>query len=201
MKIIKTIKTKEDLKGESLWCYATRENYEALKTLGITGFYYETFDGYKMGDDYKSTDVFCFSTSSNVCWCSYENREGDEITFDDSITNQKLSNVESFGFQEPQTFSAQILKVYNSKEITEYIGCINNNTPAKWSFDGTCIFPGNTYSLFKEYKQRIYTKENSPRFSPKQKYKFSWTEKMSLQLEQSGWRRVTNEEIESFKDI
>lgn len=110
-------------------------------------------------------------------------------------------NLESLGFLTPETFIARVFLIHHSANSAEYIGCINNNTPAKWSFDGTCIFPGNTYSLFKEYKQRIYIKENSPGFNPKQKFKISWTEKMSKQLEESGWRLATNDEIDGFKVI
>ena len=110
-------------------------------------------------------------------------------------------NIESLGFLTPETFIAQIFSIYQLTNTTEYIGVVNKNIPAKWLADGTCVNPGKGYSLYKEYKQRIYTKLNSFGFNPKQKFKVSWTEKMSIGLEQSGWRLVTNNEIENFKDV
>lgn len=202
---MKIIKTKEDTLNGVFWCYATRENYEALQKLGITNFGFDSFDCYEKDEDYKSNDVFNFGGMYRniVNWYSYENREGQECSFDYNTYNTYNTKVKTslsikdFGFQEPEWFTVELFKVCENG----IIGVVNYNTPAMWNFDGTCINPSSGYSLYKEYKQRIYTKKNSPGWNPKYKFKFSWTEKMSLQLEQSGWRRVTNEEIESFKDI
>lgn len=198
MKIIKTL---EDLMTyENSWCYATRENYEALQKLGITNFTRDSFDSYEKDEAYNSNDVFNFDIYDNmvtVSWCSYKNREGVELSFDYNTKVKTSLSIKDFGFQEPEGFTVELFKVCENG----IIGVVNYNTPAMWNFDGTCVNPSSGYSLYKEYKQRIYTKKNSPGRNPKYKFKFSWTEKMSLQLEQSGWRRVTNEEIESFKDI
>lgn len=103
-------------------------------------------------------------------------------------------------FLEPETFKAEIFKIFGGIDFVEYIGVVNDNIPAKWLADGTCVNPGKGYTLYKEYKQRIYTKLNSLGFNPKQKFKVSWTEKMSIGLEQSGWRLATNNEIQGFKN-
>lgn len=55
--------------------------------------------------------------------------------------------------------------------------------------------------FIKNINKKIYTKLNSPGFNPKQKFKVSWTEKMSKGLEESGWKLATNEEIEGFKNV
>lgn len=146
--------------------------------------------------EFDDSDIFQLSDAEYIEWRSYGRRAGEEVSFN----LEKSSRLESLGFQEPETFKVEILKVYNSDEITEYIGVVNDNIPAKWNSEGVCINPGSGYSLFREYKQRIYTKDNSSGFFPKQKFKISWTEKMSLGLEQGGWKLATNEEIESFKN-
>lgn len=197
---MKIIKTAEDLLHRDFWCYATRENYDALQKLGITEFCYESFDVYIEHLDYVANDVFNLLAKDGleeVHWYSYMNRVGEEFSFDVNV--KSLANTEDFEFQEPVGFTVEILKVYKSVETTEYIGVINDNIPAKWNVEGVCLYPSIAYNLYREYKQRIYTKLNTPGFFPKQKFKISWTEKMSQGLEQSGWKLATNEEIDVFK--
>lgn len=102
-------------------------------------------------------------------------------------------------FLEPETFKVEILKIFGGVGFVEYIGTINECIPAKWNAEGVCLIPSEKYNLYKEYRQRIYTKPNSPGFYPKQKFKISWTEKMSIILENRGWKLATNEQIEGFK--
>lgn len=199
---MKIIKTKEDLLNGDFWCYATRENYNALQKLGITKFCYGSFQEYLDNCIFDTTDVFQFlhdATAFEAKWYNRGDRRGEEFGFDFNSDIQKSSSIEDYGFQEPSEFTVEILKVFKSDESTEYIGVINDNIPAKWNAEGKCLNPSAAYNLYREYKQRIYTKQNTTGFSPKQKFKVSWTEKMSLQLEQSGWKLATNEEIEGFK--
>lgn len=196
---MKIIKTAEDLLNGDFWCYATRENYDALQKLGITDFCYDSFDEFLNNPTKQRNDVFNLLADEGleeVHWYNYEDKIGEEFSFE---FNVKSSCIEDFGFQEPVGFSIEILKVYKSDETTEYIGVINDNIPAKWNSDGICVNPSAGYNLYREYKQRIYTKLNTPGFFPKQKFKVSWTEKMSQGLEQSGWKLATNEEIDAFK--
>lgn len=196
---MKIIKTKEDLLNRDFWCYASRENYDALQKLGITGFCYDSFDAFLNNPTKRHNDVFNLLANEGleeVHWYNYEDKIGEEFSFEFNI--KSLSCIEDFGFQEPAGFSVEILKVYKSDETIEYIGVINDNIPAKWNAEGECLYPSIAYKLYKEYKQRIYTKQNTPGFFPKQKFKVSWTEKMSQGLEQSGWKLATNEEIAGF---
>lgn len=199
---MKIIKTAEDLLNGDFWCYATRENYDALQELGITKFCYESFEEYIDSPIKQYNDVFNLLSDESleeVHWYDYEHRRGEKFGFDFNTDIQKSSNLEDYGFQEPDSFTVEILKVFKSDESTEYIGVINDNIPAKWNSEGECLYPSSVYNLYREYKQRIYTKQNTPGFFPKQKFKISWTEKMSLGLEQSGWKLATNEEIDLFK--
>lgn len=191
---MKVIKSKEDLLDGLFWCRTTKENYNALKKLGFKCLSKE-YEEIANDKDFDDSDIFQLSNSEYIAWCSYGGRVGEEVSFN----LEDVSILESLGFQEPETFQVEILKVYKSDEITEYIGVINNNIPAKWNSDGVCINPGDKYNLYREYKQRIYTKDNSSGFFPKQKFKISWTKKMSIGLEQGGWKLATNEEIEGFK--
>lgn len=191
---MKVIKSKEDLHGGLFWCRTTKENYNALKKLGFK-YLSKEYEEIANDKDFDDSDIFQLSNSEYISWCSYGGRVGKEVSFN----LEDVLGLASLGFREPETFQVEILKVYKSDEITEYIGVVNNNIPAKWNSDGVCINPGDKYNLYREYKQRIYTKENALGFFPKQKFKISWTEKMSLGLEQGGWKLATNEEIESFK--
>lgn len=190
---MKIIKSKEDIVGY-MWCRATEENFNALKKLGFKSHHEEYED---ITNDYEFNDSDIFQLSNfNIEWRSYGRRAGEEVWFN----LETSSRLNPLGFQEPETFKVEILKVYKSDEITEYIGVVNENIPAKWNSDGVCLNPSKEYSLFREYKQRIYTKDNILGYNPKQKFKISWTEQMSLGLETSGWRLATNEEIENFKN-
>ena len=195
---MKIVRTKEDI-TKNTWCRATEENFNALKKFGLdsshSGWEYIS-DAYNFLD----TDVLLIGEEvSYFAWFDYADELGEEFVLEESLIHR--GNIESHGFLTPETFIAQIFSIYQLTNTTEYIGVVNKNIPAKWLADGTCVNPGKGYSLYKEYKQRIYTKLNSFGFNPKQKFKVSWTEKMSIGLEQSGWRLVTNNEIENFKDV
>jgi hypothetical protein len=192
---MKVVKTKEDIKGP-MWCKATEENFNYLQKIGIS-CWHNNYKSLCNEPNYLDSDVFCFTDGSKndyAVWSYYEDRKGEEFMFEESAIN-------NFGFLIPETFEAEIFKVYVSKDTTEYIGVVNKNIPAKWLADGTCVNPSSGYTLYKEYKQRIYTKPNSPGLYPKQKFKISWTNNMSIGLEQSGWRLATNDEIEGFKNV
>lgn len=189
---MKIIKSKEDIVGY-MWCRATEENFNALKKLGFKSHHEEYED---ITNDYEFNDSDIFQLSNfNIEWRSYGRRAGEEVWFN----LEDVSRLNSLGFQEPETFKVEILKVYKSDEITEYIGTINECTPAKWNSEGICLIPSEKYNLYKAYKQKIYTKPNSHGFYPKQKFTISSTEKMSTSLEKQGWKLATNEQIESFK--
>ena len=201
---MKIVKTKEDI-TKNIWCRATEENFNALKKLGLINYH---SDWESISDKHKflDTDILLIGDEVNYFhWYDYASRDGDEFVFDISLKEESeesllhKGNLESLGFLTPETFNAQIFSIYNSANETEYIGVVNKNIPAKWVSDGTCVNPGKGYTLYKEYKQKIYTKLNSSGLKPKQRFKISWSEMMSLGLEQSGWRLATNEEIESFK--
>ena len=107
--------------------------------------------------------------------------------------------VKELGFCNPKSFNIEILKIIGGRNDIEYIGTVNNNVPAKWNAEGICLNLSSEYNLYKEYKQRIYTKLNAKEFYPLQKFIVSSTEKMSTTLENQGWRLATNDEIEEFK--
>lgn len=192
---MKIVKSREDIvDGE--WCLATEENFNALLELGFASSYHATWNSLSDDTDFANTDIFKIYNRTRIFgWYSHHAERGEEISFD---IKEQSSSLSRLGFIDPETFKVEILKIVNSKE-TEYIGVVNENIPAKWNSDGVCLNPGKGYSLFREYKQRIYTKDNILGYNPKQKFKISWSEKMSLGLETSGWRLATNEEIESFK--
>ena len=203
---MKIVKTKEDI-TKNIWCRATEENFNALKKLGLSN-YHSDWESISDKHNFLDTDILFIGDEVNYFhWYDYASRDGDEFVFDISLKEESeesllhKGNLESLGFLTPETFNAQIFSIYQSTNTTEYIGVVNKNIPAKWLADGTCVNPSKGYTLYKEYKQRIYTKLNSLGFNPKQKFKVSWTEKMSIGLEQSGWRLVTNNEIENFKDV
>ena len=190
------VKSKEDIKP-GMYCKLTEENYEKVKELGFE-VAYNTFERFLKNPTYKPTDVFSFYIT-NVGFASWESARYDtnnEFQFQEEISQFDVRNA---GFIEPEAFKAQIFIRYMTKTHCEYIGAVNGNIPAKWDPNGVCLNPSKGYNLLKEYKQRIYTKLNSPEFFPKQKFKISWTEAMSKSLEQSGWVLATNEEIEGFK--
>lgn len=193
---MKIVKSREDI-VDGMWCLATEGNFNALLELGFASRYHDTRNSLSTDKRFANTDIFKIDTSACIFgWHSgWIDDRGEEISFD---IKEQSSSLSRLGFIEPETFKVEILKIVNSKE-TEYIGVVNENIPAKWNSDGVCLNPGKGYSLFREYKQRIYTKDNILGCNPKQKFKISWTEKMSLGLETSGWRLATNEEIESFK--
>lgn len=190
---MKIVRNKNDIQGD-MWCRATEENYNVLQKLGFKSRH-EEYEEIVNDKDFDNSDIFQLSDSEYVEWRSYGKRVGEEVSFN----LEDVRGLVSLGFQEPETFQVEILKIYKSDEITEYIGTVNNNVPAKWNSEGICLNLSSEYNLYKEYKQRIYTKKNTPGFYPKRKFKISWTEKMSLGLEQSGWKLTTTEEIEFFK--
>lgn len=193
---MKIVKTKNDIDGD-MYCVATKENYEKLIEFG-----YKRFD--RFGDkfynlkQYKKDDVIQI-LCGELYWYDNEFKKGIEFEF---AQNQDLQNldfsVSKLGFIEPTNFEANIFSIYQSKSTTEYIGCINRNIPAKWDCNGNCLNISPVYNLHKEYKQVLYTKENSPGCFPKQKFKVSCTECVSESLEKCGWRRATNDEIKYF---
>lgn len=193
---MKIVKTKEDI-TKNTWCRATEENFNALKKIGLSN-YHSDWESISDEHNFLDTDILLIADEVNYFhWYDYADRDGDEFVLEESLIHR--GNLESLGFLTPETFNAQIFSIYNSANETEYIGVVNKNIPAKWVSDGTCVNPSKGYTLYKEYKQKIYTKLNSSGLKPKQRFKISWSEMMSLGLEQSGWRLATNEEIESFK--
>jgi hypothetical protein len=202
---MKIVKTKEDISSK-IWCRATEENFNALKKFGLAG-YHSDWESISNEHNFLDTDIlFIGANVSYFSWYDYSDKLGEEFVFNISSKEESeesltyRGNLESLGFIEPETFNAQIFSIYKSANVTEYIGVINKIIPAKWLEDGTCVNPSKGYTLYKEYKQKIYTKLNAPGFNPKQKFKISWSEKMSLGLEQSGWRLATNDEIQGFKN-
>ena len=202
---MKIVRTKEDI-TKNIWCRATEENFNALKKLGL-GSYHSDWESISDEHNFLDTDILLIGEEvSYFAWYDYSDKLGEEFAFGISLKEESeeflthRDNLESLGFLTPETFDAIIFSIYRSTNGTEYIGVVNKNIPAKWLSDGTCVNPSKGYSLYKEYKQKIYTKLNSSGFNPKQKFKVSWTEKMSLGLEQSGWRLATNDEIHGFKN-
>ena len=196
---MKIVKTKEDITKNS-WCRATEENFNALKKLGLRNSH---SDWESMSNKYNflDTDILFIGEDNYFSWYDYSDKSGEEFVLDILLKEEYQSSLLSrLGFIEPETFKAEIFKIFGAIDFVEYIGVVNDNIPAKWLADGTCVNPGKGYTLYKEYKQRIYTKLNSLDFKPKQKFKVSWTEKMSNGLEQSGWRLATNDEIQGFKN-
>lgn len=194
---MKLVKTKEDI-TKNTWCRATEENYNTLKNFGLD-CYHGDWESISVEHNFLDTDILLIGEEvSYFAWFDYDDELGEEFVLEESLIHR--GNIESHGFLTPETFIAQIFSIYQSANATEYIGVVNKNIPAKWLADGTCVIPGEKYNLYNEYKQRIYTKHNSPGFYPKHRFKISWTEKMSLGLEKSGWRLATNEEIEGFKN-
>ena len=206
---MKIVRTKEDI-SKNIWCKATEENFNALKKLGLCS-YHSDWENISNEHNFLDTDILSIREEVNwFAWYDYVDRLGNEEfvldislkeecnIFEESLIHK--DNLEALGFLTPETFNARIFSIYKSDKTTEYIGVVNKNIPAKWLADGTCVNPSKGYTLYKEYKQKIYTKLNSPGFSPKQKFKVSWTEKMSISLEQSGWKLATNEEIDGFKN-
>ena len=194
---MKIVRTKEDI-TKNTWCRATEENFNALKKFGLDSSH---SDWEYISDAYNflDTDILFIGEEVNYfVWFDYDDKIGEEFVLEESLIHR--GNIESLGFLTPETFIAQIFSIYQLTNTTEYIGVVNKNIPAKWLADGTCVNPGKGYTLYKEYKQKIYTKLNSSGFNPKQKFKVSWTEKMSIGLEQSGWRLATNEEIQGFEN-
>ena len=196
---MKIIKSREDI-VDGMWCRATEENFNALKNLGFDSWFH-TWNEHTIEANFSETDVFLVNNKTNyITWLGYNVVESrDEFTFNQESQEPQGSLFIGTEFLEPETFKVEILKIFEGVGFVEYIGVVNENIPAKWNSEGVCLNPSKGYSLFREYKQRIYTKENVIGFNPKQKFKVSWTEKMSLGLEQSGWKLATNEEIESFK--
>lgn len=192
MKIIKRI---EDIQP-NMWCRATKENFNALRELGLDSVQ-KVWKEISDDPSFLSTDIlFIGNNTIYFYWNDYDDRSGDEFTFNQEPQGSLLSRLE---FLEPETFKVEILKIFGGVGFVEYIGTINECIPAKWNSEGICLIPSEKYNLYKEYKQKIYTKPNSHGFHPKQKFKISWTENMSQGLEQSGWKLATNEQIEGFK--
>lgn len=196
---MKVVTRLEDINTE-IWCFATKENFEFLKSIGIK-FHYNAFEEFSNQEDFDNLDVFRFAKSEYTpyytgYWCSRNHKQGIQFICELDKTSELIKNL---GFIKPDNFNIEIFKILGTGKNTEYIGIINNNTPAKWNSEGVCLIPGNTYNLYKEYKQRIYTKPNTAEFYPRQKFIISSTEKMSTSFEKQGWRLATNEEIEEFK--
>ena len=196
---MKVVTRLEDINTE-MWCFATKENFEFLKSIGIK-FHYNVFEEFSNQEDFDNLDVFRFAKSEYTpyytgYWCGRNHKQGVQFICEPDKTSELIKNL---GFIKPDNFNIEIFKILGTGENTEYIGIINNNTPAKWNSEGVCLIPGNTYNLYKEYKQRIYTKPNPAEFYPRQKFIISSTEKMSTSFEKQGWRLATNEEIEEFK--
>lgn len=199
MKIVKRI---EDIQGD-MWCYATRENYYALKTLGYKSSIIFSWSDIINHESYKSDDIFLFNTSGNFGWYELLYKQGIEVSFDlkngaEKESSPNITDLFLNKFVYPDNFNIEIFKILGTGKNIEYIGIVNN-IPAKWDFNGVCVNPSKSYSLYREYKQRIYTKPNTAEFHPKQKFIISSTEKMSSTLEKQGWRLATNDEIEEFK--
>lgn len=182
-----------------MYCDATGENYYKLRELGFT--FPRRYENMSSSSNFLSTDIFIFdSVDKDIRWARANATKTGVINFDElQKTKTNIHTALDIGFIEPVGFNVQIFSVFKTNTGDEYIGAVNGNIPAKWDSEGVCLNPGKGYSLFREYKQRIYTKDNILGYNPKQKFKISWSEKMSLGLETSGWRLATNEEIDSLK--
>lgn len=190
---MKIVRTKDDIVGD-MYCAATKENYEKLIEMGYDRLKYA--DKFYEMSKYISTDIIQLTRKSmDMYWHGERDKKGTEFKFDESDNKFSVSQV---GFVEPTSFDAKIFSCYKSQTTTEYIGVVNKNIPAKWDFYGNCLNPTSGFNLYKEYKQVLYTKENAPGFLPKQKFKVSCTTGMSKSLEEGGWRKATNNEIQAF---
>ncbi len=177
---MKIVRTKEDI-TKNTQCRATEENYNTLKNFGLC-CYHGDWESISDEHNFLDTDILLIGEEvSYFAWFDYADKLGEEFVLEEFLTNR--DNLESLGFLTPETFEVNIFSIYRSASVTEYIGVVNKNISAKWLADGTCVNPSKGYSLYKEYKQKIYTKLNSSGFNPKQKFKVSWTEAMSLGLE------------------
>jgi len=192
---MKIVKTKDDIVGD-MYCAATKENYEKLIKLGYDAWKCSNEYFYKL-PRYELTDVIQLSTNYNTMhWYDEIDKRGTEFKFEDAQDDLSLH---ALGFLEPETFNVKIFSCYTSNDVKEYIGVVNGYLPAKWNSDGICLNPSKGYNLYREYKQVLYTKDNNPGFYPKQKFIVSRTELNSKHLEETGWRKATNAEIETFK--
>ncbi len=196
---MKIIKYREDI-VDGMWCRATEENFNALKNLGFDSWFH-TWNEHTIEANFSETDVFLVNNKTNyIRWLGYNVVESrDEFTFNQESQEPQGSLFIGTEFLEPETFKVEILKIFGGVGFVEYIGTINECTPAKWNSEGICLIHSEKYNLYKAYKQKIYTKPNSHGFYPKQKFTISSTEKMSTSLEKQGWKLATNEQIESFK--
>lgn len=192
------VTSKEDIKP-GMYCVATESNFNKLKKLGFQ-LGYNNFENYLNNPTFRNSDIFTFKYSPIADWepiVSATSLGLFEFQFQEETGK---FNIQQFGFEEPMNFKAQIFTRYMNFGYIEFIGSVNGNVPAKWDINGICLNLSSEFNLYKEYKQRIYTKPNSPGFYPKQKFKISWTEAMSKGLEQSGWKLATNEEIDGLKN-
>lgn len=197
MKIVRKI---EDI-NEDCWCRLTEENFNNLQKLGIK-MCYDTFNEYTSKNNYKKSDIFYFPKGILFAnWFTGVSAKGTEIKFE---LEDPKNSLEQYGFRNTSNVDIEILKVYEINGQKEYIGivifkgCI---VPMKWDYKGKSLILSCNFHLEPiEYKQRLYTKLNTEGFSPKQKFKVSWTRDMSAGLESTGWRLANNEEIENFKN-
>lgn len=201
MKIVRKI---EDI-NEDCWCRLTKENFNAIKKLGIK-MSYNSFEEYTEDSAFNGIDIFniCLKVNEAI-WDDYPNAKGPEIKFElEEEKSEPKHSLEQYGFKNPNGYDIEILKVYEINGQKEYVGVIifkDNVFPMKWDYEGKSLADNWNFNLEPiEYKQRIYTKPNNEGFEPKQKFKVSWTRDMSSSLESTGWRLATNEEIERFKN-
>ena len=201
MKIVRKI---EDI-NEDCWCRLTEENFNNLRKLGIVT-HFNTFNEYTSKNHYKKSDIFYFPKGTLFAnWFTGVSAKGSEIKFElEEPKEDPKNSLEQYGFRNTNNVDIEILKVYEINGQKEYIGivifkgCI---VPMKWDYEGKSLILNWNFHLEPiEYKQRLYTKLNTEGFSPKQKFKVSWTRDMSTSLESTGWRLANNEEIENFKN-
>lgn len=107
-------------------------------------------------------------------------------------------NFDSFGFHEPHFKGVELF----FKDKHDILHGKYDNEAIRWDKDGICSTHIDLYRIYPiNNKQTIYVKDNSEGFYPKRKLKVSWTKDMNNHLEETGWKKVSKEELLNLIDI
>lgn len=188
---------------DNCFCDTNQQNFDRLVVLGFNfvGFRTGVINSFKQLSDrvtLRIDDVFQMNPNDRSFYlCGHNIAAGTKINF---FKKESEEQSPPTIFIKPVGFNIEILKEIKTNNGLEYYGLVYDNDVTiivTWNETGECCY--KKYSLHKEYKQTMFTKLNSEGFYPSRKFKFSWTADMSKHLEESGWRRATDEEIEGFK--
>ena len=108
-------------------------------------------------------------------------------------------NLNRLGFEIPSK-ELNINEIFFKDKYNIIHGRVNNDEIIRWLSSGVCCTHPDKYNLVKIHKQTIYVKDNSEGFYPKRKLKVSWTKDMNNHLEETGWKKVSKEELLNLID-